>query len=170
MRQAVHWYVVNEDELISSHPKVCIIYNLMKVFDENTKMRKLYVVNTQTEMWKQYFTLVQIHKLVQELCEGLLFAKLLQPLSVERALRSNTKSNLAFRDHCRGQSEVLFLSTSPLDPLPTSFKIRRRVVEELSQNDNQFNSCCWSSVLRKLYQLLFQLETPAYFISVCEVF
>lgn len=131
-----HWDIVNEDELISSHPKVCIIYNLTKLFEENPKMRKLYVVNTKTEMWKQYFTLVQIHKLVQELCVGLLFAKLLKPLSVEPALRSNTKSNLAFRDHCRGQSEVLFLSTSPLDPLHTSLKICRRVVGEPSQYDN----------------------------------
>lgn len=58
MRQAVHWDVVNEGELICSHPKVCIIYNLAKLFEENTKMRKLYVVNTKTEMWKRYFTLV----------------------------------------------------------------------------------------------------------------
>lgn len=85
MRQAVHWDVVNEDKLICSHPKVCIIYNLTKLFEENTKMRKLYVENTKTEMWKQYFTLVQVHKLVQELCVGLMFAKLLQPLSVESA-------------------------------------------------------------------------------------
>lgn len=117
-------------------------------------MRKLYVVNTKTEMWKQYFTLVQIHKLVQELCEGLLFAKLLQPLSVERALRSNTKSNLAFRDHCRGQSEVLFLSTSPLDPLPTSFKIRfaeGQLVQQLLLENSP-----WEIISAVVASILFQ--------------